>query len=108
LPLSAQRQKQNAHSLELEKRGKALEQKAGGVYPRIAPKSPDLSLKDKRILVEVPKNIRDLRRDPGLVAAWQKAIRTSVRHYFSRGYRLDDFIFGDRSFYVLKKERTIG
>ncbi|MCX6574840.1 MAG: hypothetical protein NTV82_00435 [Candidatus Aminicenantes bacterium] len=104
----AQKQKQDAHSLDLEKMGKAVEQKPGGVYPRIAPRHPVLSLKEKRILVEVPKNIRDLRRDPGLIAAWQKAIRTSVRHYFSRGYRLDDFIFGDRSFYVLKRERTIG
>jgi predicted GNAT superfamily acetyltransferase len=104
----AQRQMHDAHSFDLEEMGKAVEQKAGGVYPRIAPRHPVLSLKEKRILAEVPKNIRDLRRDPGLIAAWQKAIRTSVRHYFSRGYRLDDFIFGDRSFYVLKKERIIG
>ena len=103
----AQRRKQVAHGFDLEKTGKAVEQKAGGVYPRIAPQHPDLSLTDKRILVEVPKNIKDLRREPGLIAAWQKAVRTSVRHYFSRGYRLDDFNFDDRSFYVLKKERTL-
>jgi predicted GNAT superfamily acetyltransferase len=103
----AQRQKKDAHNFELKKTGRAVEQKPGGVYPRIAPRHPDLSLKEKRILVEVPKNIGDLRREPALIAAWQKAIRTSARHYFSRGYRLDDFISGDRSFYVLKKERTM-
>ena len=103
----AQRQRQNVHSCDLEKTAKAVEQKPGGVYPCIAPYQPNLSLKEKQILIEVPKNIGDLRRDPELIAAWQKAIRTSVCHYFSRGYRLDDFIFGDRSYYVLNKERTL-
>jgi predicted GNAT superfamily acetyltransferase len=102
----ARRQKQVIHSLDPVNIGKAGERKPGGVYPHIAPRRPDLALKEPRILVEVPKNIKDLRSDPGLVADWQKAIRTSTRHYFSAGYRLDGFIFGDRSYYVLKRERT--
>ncbi len=102
----ARRQKQVPPSLDPGKIAQALSQKPGGAYPAIAPKHPDLSIREQRILVEVPKNIKDLRSDPGLIADWQKAIRTSVRHYLFAGYRLDDFIAGDRSFYVLKKERT--
>jgi predicted GNAT superfamily acetyltransferase len=81
----------------------AVEQKPGGVYPVIVPRRPDLSLDAPRLLVELPKTIRDLKPVAGLVGRWQKAVRTALKHYFRRGYRLDDFIFGDRTFYVLKK-----
>ena len=76
---------------------------AGRGYPVIVPGRPDLALDAPRLLVELPKNIRDLKPVAGLVGRWQKAVRTALKHYFRRGYRLDDFIFGDRSFYVLKK-----
>jgi len=82
---------------------KALAQKPGGIYPVIVPGRPNLTAEDMRLLVEVPKNIRDLRPVSGLVGRWQKAVRTTLKACFARGYRLDDFIFADRSFYVLKK-----
>jgi predicted GNAT superfamily acetyltransferase len=81
----------------------AVWQKAGGVYPVIIPEKPDLSLGAPRVLVEVPKSIHDLKPVNGLVGRWQKAVRTAFKHYFCHGYRLDDFIFGDRAYYVLKK-----
>ena len=81
----------------------ALERKPGGKYPDIAPARPILTLKGPVILVELPKNIRDLKPVPGAIGRWQKALRTALKHYFSHGYRLEDFIFGERCFYVLKK-----
>jgi predicted GNAT superfamily acetyltransferase len=84
----------------------AVERKPGGTYPDIAPARPILTLKDPNILVELPKNIRDLKPVPGAIGRWQKAVRTALKHYFSHGYRLEDFIFGERCYYVLKKSRS--
>jgi len=92
--------------LNSDKIAGALEHKPGGNYPRIWPGRPNLTLGDRRILIELPRNIKDLKPVPGLIARWQKAVRKALKHYFARGYRLDDFIFGDRSSYVLKKERS--
>lgn len=86
-----------------EKAPKAVERKPGGIYPDIRPKRPKLGLTDGAILVEVPKNIRDLKGRTSLVLSWQKALRSALDAYFASGFRLDDFIFGERSFYVLKK-----
>ena len=82
---------------------KAVEQREGGIYPKIVPDRPDLALDQRRILVELPKNIRELKPIPGAIALWQKAVRIAFQHYFAEGYQLDDFLFGERSFYVLKK-----
>ncbi len=82
---------------------KALERVAGGTGPEAGPGRPDLDLKGPRVLVEVPKKIRDLPKGTGIIGAWQGAAREAFEAYFSRGYRLDDFISGDRSFYVLKR-----
>jgi predicted GNAT superfamily acetyltransferase len=81
---------------------KALERKPGGVFPEIAPRGPVLGLAAPRLLVEIPPNVRDMETGTGLIAAWQAAVRRALEHYFKRGYALDDFIFGDRCFYVLK------
>lgn len=83
---------------------KAVEGKPGGRYPDIAPKRPFYGWREKRILVEVPKSVRDLQGRPGLIASWQKAIRSAFLHYFKAGFRLDDFIYGERCFYILEKK----
>jgi chorismate synthase len=82
---------------------KAVARKEDGFYPDISPKRPLYGLQDKKILVEIPKVIRDLRGRGGLIVAWQKAIRSAFVHYFRAGWRLDDFLFGERCYYVLVK-----
>jgi len=82
---------------------KALERLPGGKEPEAAPGRPALDLKSPHLLIEVPKKIRDLPKGTGLIAAWQSAAREAFETYFARGYRLDDFISGERSFYVLKR-----
>jgi len=86
---------------------KAVERKPGGVFPDIEPGRPRLALDAPRILVEVPKNIRALTRGIGRISAWQKAVRSAFESGFARGYRLDDFIFGEASYYVLTKGKTL-
>jgi predicted GNAT superfamily acetyltransferase len=87
---------------------RAVEAKQGGEYPAIFPARPDLNRTEPRLLAELPRNIRDLKVTPGLVGGWQKAVRTAFKHYFAAGYRLDDFIAGERSFYVLKRPDSRG
>ena len=82
---------------------KALERNGGGPDSAVAPGRPNLQLETPRILVEVPKKIRDLPRGTGLVAAWQTASCRAFEAYFKRGYRLDDFISGERCYYVLRR-----
>ncbi|HVB38545.1 MAG TPA: hypothetical protein VND92_08400 [Vicinamibacterales bacterium] len=56
----------------------------------------DLSLTDRRVLVEIPVGFTEmLRDDPGLADAWRMATREIFQHYFRRGYRAVDF-FLDR------------
>jgi len=82
---------------------KAVERKAGGVFPDIDPRRPRLSLEAPAVLVEVPRSIAPLSSKKGRIAAWQASVRTAFEAYFRRGFGLDDFLFGDPSFYVLKK-----
>jgi predicted GNAT superfamily acetyltransferase len=42
----------------------------------------------------------------GRVAAWQAGARSAFERYFARGYRLDDFISDEASYYVLKKRKA--
>lgn len=67
------------------------------------PDRPRLSLKEKLILVEVPRKIKALEKNPHLVSAWQTGLRKVLTHYFRRGYAAGDFLFGERCFYVLEK-----
>jgi len=83
---------------------KAVERESGGVFPAIVPARPNLRLEVRRLLIEIPKNTRELEKGTGLIASWQAAVRKAFETYFKRGYRLDDFIFGDPSFYVLKRD----
>lgn len=83
---------------------KALERgAAAGGDPFPLPAPPRLLLKDRVLLAEVPPDIRALKPRPDLIAAWQAALRTVLKSYFKRGWVADDFIFGDRAFYVLRK-----
>jgi predicted GNAT superfamily acetyltransferase len=83
---------------------KAVECSAGIVLPAAAPAPPRLRLDASRVLVEIPKSIRDLPKGTGLIADWQTAARRAFDAYFKRDYRLDDFIAGDRCYYVLKRD----
>jgi predicted GNAT superfamily acetyltransferase len=69
-------------------------------FPR--PGKPDLTLGNRVVLAEVPRTVNELRKRPAVIAAWQRGLRRSLEHYFARGYVVDDFIFGDRCYYVLR------
>jgi predicted GNAT superfamily acetyltransferase len=86
----------------VQRTAKALERK-DPLNPLSYPGRSRLGLADRIVLVEILRDVRSLTRKPGLVAAWQKALRRVLKGYFARGYRAVDFIFGDRVFYVLKK-----
>jgi predicted GNAT superfamily acetyltransferase len=85
--------------LDPERLPKALERAADGAGPGL----PVLDIAGPRILVEIPKKIRDLPKGTGVIGAWQAAARGTVEEYFARGFGLEDFIAGERSFYVLKR-----
>lgn len=80
---------------------KALEKKPGDQDS--LPDSPRLSLKEKLILVEVPRQIKVMGIKPHFVSAWQTSLRKVLSRYFGRGYAVSDFLFGERCFYVLEK-----
>jgi predicted GNAT superfamily acetyltransferase len=70
------------------------------VPPR--PGKPNLTLGGKVVLAEIPGAVNALRKQPDVIAAWQRGLRRVLEHYFGRGYVVDDFVFGDRCFYALK------
>ena len=56
------------------------------------PGQDDLSLTDRRLLVEIPTGFSDMQqRDPGLALDWRLATRRIFQHYLGRGYRVVDF-----------------
>lgn len=67
------------------------------------PGKPDLTLDGRIVLAEVPPSVNALKDRPELIAAWQRGLRRVLGHYFERGYIADDFIFGERCFYVLRR-----
>ena len=83
---------------------KALERRAKeeGANPR--PGRPRLDLRDETLVVEVPRAIGRLRDRPETIAEWQGRLRRVMTEYFGRGYRADHFIYGERCFYVLRRE----
>ncbi len=83
---------------------RVVEARPSGVYPDISPLRPLFGRREKILLVEVPRAIRDLKGREGRIAAWQKAVRAALIHYFRAGYVLDDFLFSERAFYVLRRE----
>jgi predicted GNAT superfamily acetyltransferase len=85
---------------------KALEKKTDS--PDSRPVSPRFKLHDKRILAEVPPDIKAWREEKrlDLIAAWQMGLRRVLTHYFGQGHAVVDFLFGDRCFYVLERQRS--
>ena len=75
-----------------------VQEKPGG-FAR--PGRPDLTLRNRAILAEVPRAVSRLRDRPDLIAAWQRGLRRTLEHYLQDGYIVHDFIFGDRCYYVL-------
>ena len=69
----------------------------------------ELNLNDQRILVEIPHDIRLIKkRDIKLAIRWQHQIRQIFEQYFARGYIASEFIVREqngskRSFYLLEK-----
>jgi len=90
---------------DLEGLSKALERADAGDPPFVAPAPPRRKLRDEAFLVEVPKDIKALRGRPDLIAAWQTGLRRVMTRSFARGYRADHFLYGDRTFYVLRREK---
>lgn len=91
-----------------ENRAKVLESKrAEGTGDNDAglpePGPVRLNFKDSEVLVETPKDIWAMTGRPELVSAWQAAVRRAMTGYFRRGFRVEDFLFGDRAFYVLRR-----
>jgi predicted GNAT superfamily acetyltransferase len=55
--------------------------------------SPDLSLEDGPLLLEIPHNLDELRRnDLDRAKLWQTAVRTACLHYFNAGFVVTDFV----------------
>jgi predicted GNAT superfamily acetyltransferase len=69
------------------------------------PFRPDLSLEQKSILVEIPRNIKEFYHNASISMKWLDSVRRVMTHYFFCGYRAEDFVYGDRCFYLLKKKR---
>jgi predicted GNAT superfamily acetyltransferase len=68
-----------------------------------SPDRPRLNLKEKFILVEVPRKMRASGKNPHPISAWQTALGRVLSRYFRRGYAASDFLFAERCFYILEK-----
>jgi predicted GNAT superfamily acetyltransferase len=59
--------------------------------PSALPGRPHLDLRDARILVEIPRDLNDLKTaHPAAAAAWRETTRAAFQHYFARGYAATD------------------
>jgi predicted GNAT superfamily acetyltransferase len=59
---------------------------------RLVPRDTNLSLTDRRLLVEIPGHYAELlASDPALALEWRLAARAIFQHYLGRGYRVVDF-----------------
>ena len=58
----------------------------------VRPVEGNLSLTDRRVLVEIPTGFGELQQhDPGLALKWRLTTRTIFQRYLGRGYRVVDF-----------------
>ncbi len=71
--------------------------------PHPAPGTPDLSLGNDLVGVQIPSNVASLMEDDaGLARAWRAATRAAFEHYLEAGYEVTEFFRGERaSTYVL-------
>jgi predicted GNAT superfamily acetyltransferase len=71
----------------------------------LRPGSADLSLSDRRVLVEIPAGFTDIQTvHPALARDWRLTTREVFQRYFARGYRAVDFFHApdaDRGQYLL-------
>ncbi len=70
------------------------------------PGKADLTPAGRVVLAEIPRAVNTLQDRPQVIVAWQRGLRRALEHYLARGYIVDDFVFGDRCFYVLKRGRA--
>lgn len=69
----------------------------------------DLTRKDERLLVEIPRDLRTLKeQDPQLAGQWRLKTREIFEHYFQQGYMVSEFYTqtqdgGSRSYHLLEK-----
>ena len=72
---------------------------------RLRPGRADVTLGDRRVLVEIPTGFSQLQvEDPSLALEWRMASRAIFQTYFARGYRAVDFFLSRearRGHYVL-------
>jgi predicted GNAT superfamily acetyltransferase len=87
---------------------KALERRSGEEGAFAPPSRPRLKLEEDVILVEVARDIKALAFRCDLIAEWQTGLRRAMTSYFARGYFAEHFLFGDRCFYVLRKQKKRG
>lgn len=60
--------------------------------PPLRPGAANLSIGDRRMLVEIPAGFSEMQTaDPALAREWRLTTRGIFQHYFSRGYRAVDF-----------------
>ena len=60
--------------------------------PWLQPGPADLSIAERRLLVEIPVGFSEmLERDPRLAHDWRMSTREIFQHYFALGYRVVDF-----------------
>ena len=74
----------------------------------LTPGTADLTVDDRRILVEIPSGYPDMQtRDPALALAWRLHTRAVFQEYFRRGYRAVDFFLSrkaGRGHYLLARD----
>lgn len=80
---------------------------AGGGGPSLIPGRADLTLNERRLLVEIPAGFGEmLRRDPPLALAWRLHTREIFQSCLRRGYRVVDFFLAreaGRGHYLLAR-----
>ena len=73
-----------------------------------APDAADLSLDDRRLLVEIPMGVTEMQRaHPNLALEWRMHTREIFETYFGRGYRAVDFLLSrdaGRGHYLLAND----
>jgi predicted GNAT superfamily acetyltransferase len=71
--------------------------------PWIRPGAADLTVIERRVLVEIPVGFSEMAsREPSLALEWRLATREIFQQYFSRGYRVVDFFLAqDRGQYLV-------
>jgi predicted GNAT superfamily acetyltransferase len=65
---------------------------------RLTPGTADLTIDDRRLLVEIPVGFSEIQlEDPPLALAWRLHTREIFQTFFSRGYRAVDFLLSRES-----------